>query len=113
MAKRAPALLDDPPPVRLGRRGRVLIVLALVLAVPAFEEGKVIVARWMTMMGHPASAHTPVLNLLGGWYSSAWSSAAMRIRPLFHEPPWKFGPMMLVAALWMLALVMLMRGMKR
>ncbi len=113
MAKNAPALLEDPPPVRLTRRFRYVIVLGLLLGVPIFEEVKVIVARWMTFLGHPTQVRTPVLDFLVLWSRRLWASAAGRVTPLFREPAWDFGPTILVATLWMFALLMLLKGFRR
>ncbi|HEU5116078.1 MAG TPA: hypothetical protein VFT74_05315 [Isosphaeraceae bacterium] len=113
MAKNAPALLEDPPPVRLTRRFRGVIVLGLFLSVPIFEEAKVIVARWMTILGHPTQVRTPVLDVLALWSRRLWASVAARTTPLFREPAWEFGPTILVSTMWMLALLMLLRSIRR
>lgn len=90
-----------------------MIVLGLILALPVFEESKVIAARWLMMFGHPTPAETPVLDALAGWNAEAWGSIRGVCKHLFRESAWGFAPMMVGATAWMLALAMLLRGMRR
>ncbi len=90
-----------------------MIVIALILAFPIYEESKVIASRWMGMFGHAFHVETPVLSTLTVWFDRLWGSAHSSVVPLFHNTPWKFGTTVIGATAWMLALLLLMRGIRR
>lgn len=86
---------------------------ALVLAVPVFEEGKIVVARWMSFFGRPVHFETPVLDAVGWYLNRTRDAVAVQIASLFHDPAWKVGPTLMLAAVWVVMLLFLLKGMKR
>jgi hypothetical protein len=68
----------------------LLLAIALIAALPAYEGGQILYAQWQPLIGGPSyEPRTPVLDRIVEIYHQARDESRYQIAPLFHTGSWR------------------------
>ncbi len=83
-----------------GRRVVMAALLALALAVPAYEGGRVCLARWRSMYGQSTYVETPVTTTLVDSFRAVATPVQKSVGSVLHNVPWNPSLTIPVALAW-------------
>jgi hypothetical protein len=103
----------DPTPPRRSRRRLAAAILALAASPFLVELVLLLVARWRGMSGQTGFVPTPALDSLGLAFGEVRYGVRRIFAALLHDPPWRVGPTVAIAAAWTVVMGLLLRGFRR